>query len=117
MKAEEIYKLALAELDRLILEMTSPEWVVNIRKQPAAQQAEADGTLLLIQSQRLRLGNARLAEIDAGLLANGLELEKGRQSLSKARQGFKDVGLYLEATTAFARVLGQVLQMMGRGAA
>ena len=104
-----IRKQTLRELREIFLKMTSAEWDIALEGKPEKTVAKAARELLRVQSARLRLGNAELANIRDKLVENEDALEKGRAQVSKAFLRLQKVKAVLDAVSSFVGVVARVV--------
>ena len=105
-------KKTLSELRKAFAAMMTPEWDLALDGKPDEEVTEAARALLAVQRARLRLGNARLADIRDGLKANETALRAGVEFLDEALQDLQDVARVLEATVALLATVGRIVDIV-----
>jgi hypothetical protein len=105
-------KKTLSELRKAFVAMMTPEWDLALDGKPDEEVTEAARALLAVQRARLRLGNARLADIRDGLKANEAALWAGVELLDEALQDLQDVARVLEATAALLTAVGRIVDIV-----
>jgi hypothetical protein len=102
----------LSELRRAVAAMMTPEWDLALEGRSEQEVTEAAKALLAVQRARLRLGNARLADIRDGLIANETAMLAGIEFLDEALGDLQDVGRVLEATAALLSAVGRIVDIV-----
>ena len=105
-------KKTLSELRKTFAAMMTPEWDLALDGKSDEEVTEAARTLLAVQRARLRLGNARLAEIRDGLVENETALRAGIEFVDEALEDLQDVGRVLEATAALLAAVGRIVDIV-----
>ena len=105
-------KKTLSELRKTFAAMMTPEWDLALDGKSDEEVTEAARTLLAVQRARLRLGNARLAEIRDGLMENETALRAGIEFVDEALEDLQDVGRVLEATAALLAAVGRIVDIV-----
>ena len=105
-------KKTLSELRKTFAAMMTPEWDLALDGKSDEEVTEAARTLLAVQRARLRLGNARLAEIRDGLVENETALRAGIEFVDQALEDLQDVGRVLEATAALLAAVGRIVDIV-----
>ena len=105
-------KKTLSELRKTFAAMMTPEWDLALDGKSDEEVTEAARTLLAVQRARLRLGNARLAEIRDGLVENETALRAGIEFVDEALEDLQDVGRVLEATAPRRAAVGRIVDIV-----
>ena len=105
-------KKTLSELRKTFAAMMTPEWDLALDGKSDEEVTEAARTRLAVQRARLRLGNARFAEIRDGLVENETALRAGIEFVDEALEDLQDVGRVLEATAALLAAVGRIVDIV-----
>jgi hypothetical protein len=105
-------KKTLAELRKALTAMMSPEWDLALDGKTDEELNEAARALLAVQRARLRLGNAKLAEIRDSLRDDEKALQTGIEFLDEALEDLGDVERVLEATALLLAVVGRIVDIV-----
>ncbi|MHC4080555.1 MAG: hypothetical protein ACYS15_00010 [Planctomycetota bacterium] len=105
-------KKTLSELRKTFAAMMTPEWDLALEGKSEAEITEAARTLLAVQRARLRLGNAKLAEIRDGLVEHETALQAGIEFVDEALEDLQDVERVLEATAALLAAVGRIVDIV-----
>jgi len=102
----------LSELRKAFAAMMTPEWDLALEGRSDEEVTEAARALLALQRARLRLGNARLADIRDRLQEDETALQAGIEYLGEALQDLQNVGRVLEATALLLGVVGRIVDIV-----
>ena len=102
----------LSELRKAFAAMMTPEWDLALEGKSDDELTEAARALLAVQRARLRLGNARLADIRDRLQEDETALQAGIEYLDEALEDLQDVGRVLEATALLLGVVGRIVDIV-----
>ncbi len=105
-------KKTLSELRKGFAAMMTPQWDLALEGKSDEEVTEAARALLALQRARLRLGNARLADIRDGLVDNETALQAGIEFLDEALGDLQDVERVLEATAALLSAVGRIVDIV-----
>jgi hypothetical protein len=105
-------KKTVSELRKAFAAMMTPQWDLALEGRSDEEVTEAARALLAVQRARLRLGNARLADIRDGLVANETALKAGIEFLDEALGDLRDVQRVLEATAALLSAVGRIVDIV-----
>ena len=111
MPPSEIRDTTLRQLRETFLVMTSAEWDLELLGKPKNVVDAAAKNLLRVSSARLRLANAKLADIRDSLIENEEDLEQGRKQVSKSLSKLNDVKAVLDAVSSFLGIVGRVIAL------
>ena len=92
--------------------MMSARWDRALDGASDARLAKAGRTLLGVQRARLRLGNARLADIRDGLNANEDALVKGTRALDRSLKRLGNVKDVLRNAAALLNTVGRIVDLV-----
>ena len=112
MTPSEISNQTLEQLRETFLTMTSPEWDLALMGKPEDVVNDAAKTLLLVQSARLRLENAELADIKDKLVENEKALDEGRVQLNKSLESLDQIENVLNAITSLVDVVARIVPLV-----
>jgi hypothetical protein len=79
-KAKKTEKATLAEIQKVVNTMLSPEWSLALDKESDDTKTEADIALEGAQKRKLLLENAQLEDIAKKLIENEKRLKAGKKS-------------------------------------
>lgn len=101
----------LSELRKTFSAMMSPQWDLALEGKSDREVTEAARSLLAVQRARLRLGNARLAEIRDALIDNEHDLVAGITRMTEARRTLDDTRAVIDAATALLATIGRIIEL------
>jgi hypothetical protein len=102
----------LSELRKAFAAMMTPEWDLALEGRSDEEVTEAARALLAVQRARLRLGNARLADIRDRLKEDETALQAGIEYLDEALEDLQNVERVLEATALLLGVVGRIVDIV-----
>jgi hypothetical protein len=105
-------KKTLSGLRKAFTAMMTPEWDLALEGSSDEELTEAARSLLAVQRARLRLGNARLADIRDRLKADETALRAGIEFLDEALEDLQDVERVLEATASLLAAVGRIVDIV-----
>ena len=112
MNPSQIRQYAASILRRAVLAMMSAEWDIALEGKSSTQVAEAGKLLLAMQRVRLRLGNARLADIREKLIENEDALNESAQRLNGALDNLQDAQVVLQSAGGFLKIISRVVKIV-----
>jgi hypothetical protein len=105
-------KKTLSGLRQAFTAMMTPEWDLALEDRTDEELTEAARALLAVQRARLRLGNAKLADIRDQLRADEDALAEGIEALDEALLDLGDVERLLAATAALLATVGRIVDIV-----
>ena len=111
-RPSELRTEVMKQLRITFIKMSTPEWDLALMGKPKKIKNQAALEYARVQSARLRLGNAILANIRDQLLVNEKNLERGRERVAKALEDIGKVERVLGAISSFLNIVARIVTLV-----
>ncbi len=103
--------MSLKQLRETRIDLTKPKYMLSVEKLPAKERKAAHSKLSEVHLAYIKLRSSKLSDIRDRLISNEKDLKASIVALKKALKDLKKIKAIVKATTAFLKVVVQVVAL------